>query len=300
MVYCLDLWTQILDEQGGCLDAIYLDFSKAFDSVPHQRLLNKLRTYGINGNILSWCESFLTGRRQRVVINSVASDWSDVLSGVPQGSVLGPLLFLLFINDMPDVVHNVIALFADDAKLFSSIRSDSDMLRLRHDIYNLTEWSDKWQLQFNIGKCKSLHLGHNNKRDDYFMRVGILEKVEVEKDLGVHVDEKLSFKQHIEYEISKANQILGLIRRSFDYLDARSLVSLYTSRVRPLLEYCNVVAYPRFSYQCEMLESVQRRATKMIPQLKSLDYAERLKLLKLPSLYYRRARGDIFLEKNKL
>ena len=108
------------------LDAIYLDFAKAFDSVPHRRLMKKLEAYGITGNLLKWSEAFLTARRQRVMVNGEASEWSEVLSGVPQGSVLGPLYFVLFINYMPDEVHNMIALFADDAKLFSAISSDAD------------------------------------------------------------------------------------------------------------------------------------------------------------------------------
>jgi len=153
-VVTLDLWTYILDQKDGCLDAIYLDFAKAFDSVPHERLLKKLEAYGIAGNLQAWSRAFLTGRRQRVLVNGEPSSWSEVLSGVPQGSVLGPLYFIIFINDMPEAVHNFIALFADDAKLFSSISCFKDQEHLQEDLANLQNWADKWQLRFNAKKCK--------------------------------------------------------------------------------------------------------------------------------------------------
>jgi hypothetical protein len=120
-------------DDGISLDVIFLDFAKVFDSVPHQRLLNKLRAFGISDQIVDWRTNYLSGRKQRVTVNGEESSTGDVLSGVPQGSVLGPLVFVMFINDMPDVVHNHIALFADDAKLFSCIVSRAEHESLLHE-----------------------------------------------------------------------------------------------------------------------------------------------------------------------
>lgn len=292
LLYCLDTWTRWLDE-GMCLDAIYLDFAKAFDSVPHQRLLSKLKGYGFTEKLLKWSAGFLTGRRQKVVVNGQESEWSEVLSSVPQGSVLGPLFFILFINDMPEVVYNLIALFADDAKLFAIVESNDQHERLQDDLINLQEWANKWQLNFNAKKCKVMHLGRSNHLYEYGMGEVTLESITEEKDLGVWVDNKLSFNSHMEKQVNKANRQLGLIRRSFDFLDKDTFNTLYKSLVRTHLEYCNVVAYPQTEKQWKMLEGVQRRATRMVPELREMGYVERMKALGLPSMRYRRARGDL-------
>ena len=293
LLQCLDVWTSLLDK-GSCLDAIYLDFAKAFDSVPHERLLTKLEGYGIGGKIQNWIRDFLFGRRQKVVVNGEMSNWSSVLSGVPQGSVLGPILFVLFVNDMPDVVHSLIGLFADDAKVFREIGSDEDHKMLQDDLNNLQKWAQTWQLKFNATKCKVMHLGHNNPCHSYKMEGNVtLESVDSEKDLGVLVDKELKMDTHTEHQVNKANRILGLIRRSFDSLDAKSLVTLYKSLVRPHLEYCNAITFPQLVKQVKLLEGVQRRATKLVQEVKELGYTDRMKHLRLPSLHYRRTRGDM-------
>ena len=171
--------------------------------------------------------------------------------------------------------------------------SQEDHDTLQSDLTQLQDWSSKWQLRFNATKCKVMHLGKKNPRKDYNMGDVNLEVVDEEKDLGVKVDNELSFDSHIEGQVNKANKLLGLIRRSFDNLEAETFTILYKSLVRPILEYCNVVAHPQFERQRKLLEGVQRRATRMVPQLRGLDYIQRLEKLKLPSLYYRRARGDI-------
>ncbi len=292
LLQCLEIWTEMLDN-GLDLDAVYLDFAKAFDSVPHQRLLAKLSGLGLNKRLLKWSESFLTGRKQRVVVNGSSSSWADVLSGVPQGSVLGPLFFVIFINDMPDVVHNFIALFADDAKVFSSVSSVSDHEQLQQDLVKLQGWADTWQLNFNAKKCKVMHLGRLNPKYSYKMGETELEAITQEKDLGVIIDDELKFDIHIEGQVNKANRQLGLIRRSFDNLEDDTFINLYKSLARTHLEYCNAVSYPIFERQAKLLEGVQRRATKLVTRLEDLSYIDRLKALKLPSLYYRRARGDM-------
>ena len=142
---CIEEWTSILDERNGMLDIIYLDFKKAFDSVPHQRLTEKLRAYGVAGEILAWLIDFLTGRKQRVVIGNEKSNWAPVTSGIPQGSVLGPILFVIYINDLPDAIDNIVQIFADDTKIYSRIRALRDNIILQNDLDKVREWSRRWQ-----------------------------------------------------------------------------------------------------------------------------------------------------------
>ena len=146
---------------GGVVDSIYFDFSKAFDTVPHQRLSVKMKSYGIQGKLLSWVEAFLSGREQRVRVNGELSTSKPVISGIPQGSVLGPLLFVLYINDLPDSVQSNILLFADDTKIFRQVSTAEDAEILQNDIDALNQWSEKWLLKFNIDKCHVLSLGYS-------------------------------------------------------------------------------------------------------------------------------------------
>ena len=292
----IDFWTKILDE-GHALDVIYLDFSKAFDTVPHQRLLRKLINYGIRGNVLGWIQDFLSDRRQRVMVSGSCSNWSPVLSGIPQGSVLGPVLFICYVNDMPGVIENGISMLADDAKLFSSINDDLDSQGLQNDLNKLQAWAQMWQLRFNASKCKVMHLGKKNAERCYNMKDGpinvTLGASTCEKDLGVHVDNKLKFNVQAEVAANKGNKILGIIRRSFTYLDRDIMTQLFKALVRPHLEYGNSVWSPFYKKDITVIENVQRRATKLITELKDVPYQERLWSLNLPSLVYRRLRGDL-------
>jgi len=220
-----------------------------------------------------------------------------VISGIPQGSVLGPILFVIFINDMPEVVHAVIQMFADDTKLYREIRSAQDGDQLQQDLDALEKWSQDWQLKFNADKCKVMHIGEQREPHSYYMTKDDipvkLEITKLEKDLGVYVDPTLTFSAHCEQQVNKANRILGLIRRSYSYIDGESLLRLFTSLVRPYLEYANPVWYPIYKKDSTLLENVQRRATKLIPKLRDLSYEKRLESLKLHSLQYRRVRGDM-------
>lgn len=292
LLSCLEIWTEFLD-RDMCVDTIYLDFAKAFDSVPHERLLCKLKSYGINEKVIDWSRNFLQGRRQKVLVNGESSGWRDVVSGVPQGSVLGPTYFILYVNDMPEVVHNHIRLFADDAKIFCGLARNGGSESLQTDLDNLLEWSRKWQLSFNASKCRVMHMGTKNSKQSYKMGETTLEDATEEKDLGVIVDDQLKFDQHFELIVNKANRTLGLMRRSFVNIDKEMFSMLYKSLVRTNLEYCNAVAFPQSVKQARMLESVQRRATKLVSEVRSLEYCDRLRKLSLPSLCYRRDRGDM-------
>ena len=240
-------------------------------------------------------EAFLSNRHQRVRVEDELSDWIDVTSGIPQGSVLGPILFVIFINDMPEMVETMCKLFADDAKIFRSVdlRDESSNVKLQEDLHNLWNWSEKWQLPFNTCKCKVLHIGSNNPCYQYKMNGRKLEKVEEEKDLGVIVDNELKFHKQSAAAVKKANQKLGMIKKSFASLDENILPSLYTSLVRSHLEYGNTIWGPHFKGDVIAVEKVQRRATKLVRPIKDLPYEERLRHLNLPSLMHRRRRGGM-------
>ena len=281
---------------GGVVDAIYLDFSKAFDTVPHQRLLSKLGSYGVSGNIKQWIQSFLTGRSQTVKVNNEESPAAPVISGIPQGSVLGPLLFVIYINDLPGAVDSNVYLFADDTKLLRKIETEADAKALQRDLDILESWSERWLLKFNADKCHVLTIGrfeHIQHTERYTLYGNELEHVFEEKDLGVYIDSELKFDEHISSKVNKANAMVGLIRRSFSFLDGELFKKLYTSFVRPHLEYAQAIWQPHSVKQKKVIENVQIRATKLVDGFQNLPYEERLKRLDLPTLTYRRERGDM-------
>ena len=281
---------------GDVVDSIYLDYAKAFDTVPHQRLINKIDSYGIKGKVKAWIKEFLSNRTQIVKVNGTESKSVPVISGIPQGSVLGPILFVLYINDLPDKLNSNVYLFADDTKLFYKIKSPEDAYTLQCDLNSLERWTEKWLLKFNTSKCHVLTLGkfenivHTQR---YTIHGDELEHVFEEKDLGVVFESELKFEQHIAQKVKKANQIMGLIRRSFSYLDCKLFKKLYTTFVRPHLEYAQAVWAPYLRKHVIMLEKVQKRATKLVDGLKDLEYTERLRKVNLPTLIYRRARCDM-------
>ena len=296
LLTCIEKWSEYL-EHGESVDVIYTDFAKAFDSVPHQRLLLKIRHLGICGNVLGWIRAFLSNRYQCVRVDDDYSGWKPVRSGIPQGSVLGPILFVIFINDMPKMVKNLCQLFADDAKLFCSVnlRDEEKNKSLQKDINALEAWSHKWQLPFNVEKCKCLHIGNINPCWRYKMSGRYLKDVKEEKDLGVLVDQELKFHRQTAAAVKKASSSLGLVKKTFASLDEKTFPLLFKSLVRPHLEYGNVIWGPFFKVDSQQVEKVQRRATKSVKGLKDLTYDERLRFLKLSSLQHRRRRGDMIM-----
>ena len=207
-------------DQGFGIDVIFLDYSKAFDSVPHHRLISKLEAFGVRGNLSLWLSNFLSNRFQRVVLNGHLSSWAQVVSGVPQGSVLGPLLFILYVNDIPDLIESNVRMFADDTKIYSVIQSFDDHLRLQSDVDRLLQWSHTWLLRFNIAKCKLMWIG-NSAPFTYSMLDSStnlpfeITEVQEEKDLGIWCTEDLKPSLQCRKAAAKAMQVLGLLRRSF-------------------------------------------------------------------------------------
>ena len=291
----VDKLTEIMD-QGGAVDMVYLDFAKAFDTVSHRRLLIKLEGYGVRDEVLRWIEKFLVGRRQRVGVAGSFSEWAPVLSGITQGSVLGPVLFVCYINDLPEAITSIVYMYADDTKIFRQVDKEVDRAALQNDLDSLSKWAEEWRLRFNVTKCKVMHLGSNNEKRKLSMLEGIsrieVQETTLEKDLGIWFNETLKPHDHITQVVKKANQILGLIRRTFTHMDCHLMKMLFTSLVRPHLEYGNVVWHPCYLRDIELIESVQHRATRMIPGMSKLSYEERLRKMDLPTLEYRRKRGD--------
>jgi ribonuclease P/MRP protein subunit RPP40 len=222
-----------------------------------------------------------------------------VFSGVPQGSILGPLLFIIFINDIVECCSSCnIFLYADDSKIFKHILTQYDSVLLQNDLDTIKTWLDRWLVSLNVSKCKAVGYSYHSLSANkyYFTHKG--EQIEIEgvntmKDLGVIFDSCLKFDQHIHEKINKAYGILGLIKRNFKDLSTRAFIHLYKAIVRPHLEYANVVWSPHHIMYIEELEKVQMRATKIIKQLNKCSYENRLRQLDLPTLRYRRIRGDM-------
>ena len=249
------------DEPRTGIDIVYTDFRKAFDSVPHQRLLLKLRNYGIHGRLHRWLGSFLTHRLQRVILNGTYSDWARVISGVPQGTILGPLLFLFYINDLPDHVKSTAKMFADDCKIYTRIANTSDCVTLQDDLNSLSAWSRKWLLGFSKEKCVVMRV---KKALDFIYCIDghALEYVSEQKDLGVTISNDLKPSKHVDSIVKKANQRLGMIRRCFTNRSANVIVPIYTSLIRPILETYSAWN-PWLKKDIDALERVQRRCEKL-------------------------------------
>ena len=254
-------------DRGNNTDVAYLDFAKAFDKVPHARLLVKLKALGVNNQVSSWIEAWLRHRRQRVVVGGEEFDWSAVSSGVPQGSILGPILFIVYINDLDEKMTSTVLKFADDTKISSNSQQE-----LQRDLDTAVEWAKTWQIQFDTNKCKVMHVGHRNERTIYNMGNHRLEEVEEEKDLGVLIHRTLSVSNNCDVAVKKADQMAGHIYRPVTHKSVHTVVPLYKALVRPHLEYCSLVWSPYLKKDILSIEKVQRRVTKMIPSISALTY----------------------------
>jgi len=288
----LEYVTTCLDNNES-VDVLYLDLAKAFDKVPHVRLLQKLRAHGIDGAVFHWIQAWLSRRYQRVCIEGVSSQWILVVSGVPQGSVLGALLFLIFVNDMDTGILNRILKFADDTKLFGTANSRADQAGLQNDLDILSQWAYRWQMSFNVEKCKVMHLGHHNANSDYYMGGKLLQKTKVERDLGVVIADDGKVAGQCEEAYARASRMLGLVKRSLKYRHPKVMISLYKTLVRPHLEYSMVAWSPYYQKDKCLLERVQHRFTRLFPHLRDIPYEARLEKLGLWTLEERRNRGDL-------
>ena len=250
------------------IDLLILDFSKAFDTVPHRRLLLKLNHYGITGKTNKWIEAWLCHRQQRVVLDGAASTDSHVLSGVPQGTVLGPLMFLLYVNDIGDKISSqtTIKLFADDALLYRTINGPSDEIQLQHDLDTMIEWSKTWLMRFNAKKCHLLKISRQRKplQTHYYIDSSKLEEVQHYPYLGVELTSDLTWKTHISNISGRANRILNLLRRHLYGCNQEVKTRAFTTLVRPHLEYSSTVWDPYYKQDIQSLEKIQRKGARFV------------------------------------
>ena len=247
-------------------DVIIMDFSKAFDKVHHDLLMHKLYHYGIQGKVHTWITNFLHGRSQRVLVEGEQSNDVEVSSGVPQGSVLGPSLFLFYINDMPQNVNATVRLFADDTIAYLTINSDRDQTKLQEDLNLLAAWEEKWKMKFHPDKCVVLPISrkHNKSEPNYFLHGQKLAVVKDAKYLGCTLTHDLKWKQHCNQICSKANRTLGFLKRNLKINSLRLKQQAYISLVRPQLEYASPAWDPYNKDIIHQIEMVQRRAARYV------------------------------------
>lgn len=274
------------------VDTIFIDFEKAFDKVPHKRLLSKLSHLNLNGNVFVWLSNFLTNRQQFVYANNSSSSLSPVISGVPQGTVLGPLLFLIYINDLPDDISSSIRLFADDCVIYRPIVDPTDNLALQQDLRKIDEWCNKWLMVLNVHKTSimSFHRRRYYSTYKYFLSGSAISPVSSTEYLGLHITHDLTWSSHINHITSDANRTLGFLRRNINQAPSSIKLLAYETLVRPKLEFaCAVWDLPQANL-CTILESVQNRAARFI--FSDYSYHSSVTHLKskakLPSLKTRR------------
>ena len=231
----------------------------------HEILLYKLHYYGIRGNTLRWIKGFLDNRSQSVVVNGSTSSTIPVSSGVPQGSVLGPLLFLIYINDLPESVQSSkVRLFADDTAIYLALSVASHSSVLQQDLNRLQQWETKWDMKFNPSKCQVIHITKRKTviPTKYTLHNTILESVTSAKYLGITISNDLTWNTHINNITKKANQTLGFLRRNIKVHSEKLKATAYKTLVRPQLEYSSTVWSPHTATLIEQLEAIQRRAAR--------------------------------------
>ena len=251
-------------------DVAILDFSKAFDTVPHKNLLHKLSLYGITGPLHAWLSNFLTQRSMRVVIEGACSESSTVDSGVPQGTVLGPILFLCHINDLPSSVSSQVRLFADDCLLYREINTFKDHLTLQQDLKQLKVWADTWGMHFNASKCYILSI-KEKLNFHYTLNSTILKHVTNNPYLGILFSQDLKWGDHIAKICKKANSTVGFLMRNLRNCPSGCKRNAYLSLVRSVLECGATLWDPYLQKDISKLEQVQRKAARFV----SGDYKSR-------------------------
>lgn len=280
---------------GGNVDIVYLDFAKAFDRVDHGILTHKLKALGITGKLGAWLHNFLTERTQVVAVDGHKSEKTAVISGVPQGSVLGPLLFLVLMNDISQTVDkSFLSSFADDTTLSHRINSEADIRELQSNINKITEWAEVNNMQFNEDKFEMLRCGPDSHlKTSTALHTGggkIISQSPMVKCLGIHLSEDATYKHHIHKISNKAKQMAGWALRTFRSRDQELMLTLWKALIQPILDYCSQLWSPLKKGEIQEIESVPRYFTRQIAGMQDLNYWERLEKLGLYSQQRRRER----------
>ena len=296
LLSCLSDWTLAKAKKEPCY-VIYLDFKKAFDSVDHSKLLHKLSSYGIEGQVKGWIGSYLGNRQQRVSVEDKLSAPAPVTSGILQGSCIGPVLFVLYINDLLDLLSQngvCVAAFADDIKLYSN-----DPKKLEAAMGVVEAWSQKWQLFLSAEKCQSISLGAGPQHQFTLLGHPLPQENQI-KDLGIIIDPSLNFSIHIEKVAKKAKSASWVVLKCFNSGRVQALTRAYVTYIRPKVEYATQVWSPQSKADTKLIEGVQKHFTRMVwakcfPQQVRPSYHDRLKFLNLETLESRRLKLDLSL-----
>ena len=295
----LEHFEAIIDalEHKSIIDIIMLDYSKAFDKISISILLQKLKKLGIGGKLGIWLGNFLIGRKQRVSVNRTLSEPSEIVSGVPQGTILAPVLFLIYISDIGDkLTHSTLTSYADDSKTSKIINNHNDTQLLQCDLHKLFTWTAENLMSFNVDKFEVLRIGKNEEIEqiNYTTPDGITLPVKsVVKDLGVIFNTKGDFSDHLDIKTAKARSIAGLILRTFITRHPEPMMMLFKALVIPIIEYGSIIWSPHKKCDINSIEAIQRSFTSKLDGMEDKNYHERLKCLKVYSLERRRDRYDI-------
>ena len=265
LISVLDDWFTSLDKRIRT-DVVLLDFSKAFDTVPHNRLLHNLSYYGVDEKTHRWIKNLQINRSQCVQVSGERSEWVKVSSGIPQGTVLGPLLFLFYINDITCQINSKIKLFADDAVMYSEITTQSDIWSFLTDINRLSTWSSTWQMNFNLTKCNIMTITSSTVDQPacYYIKKHKLENISSHKYLGIIIQDDLQWDSHVGEVKAKATKILGLLRRNLSHCCSNVKEQANNSLVRPRVEYATPAWAPYEKQHIASIEGVQRSALRFV------------------------------------
>ena len=258
-------WAKAIDE-GKQTDMFIMDFEKAFDTPPHELITAKLRSFGASVQVMNWVHDFLVGRSQSVVVNGAKSSAKNVGSGVPQGSVMGPILFSLYINDLANNTKSTVRLFADDCVCYRTVKSDKDRHELQQDIDNIAEWARTWSMRFQPTKCNTMAITNKKKpiSNNYTLEGVKMDPVDQIKYLGVTISKDMNWTKHITNTCNKANSVLGLLKRNLNNCDQKVKQRAYEGLVRPTLEYASTVWDPHTIKLKDQIEKVQKSAGRFI------------------------------------
>ena len=296
LIEFLNRTTQWMDK-GRSFDIVYFDFAKAFDKVCHERLMMKLDQMGVSGEAKRWLKNWLSGRKQRVRVEGEMSDWEEVISSVVQGSVLGGTLFTIFANDIAKIFQEIATLiarlFADDTKVAQIVETEEDAEKLQAIIDELAKWGDEWAMDFNVQKCKVMHIGSKNPQRKYVMKGEALTEIREERDLGVWMEANHKPTKQCLTAAKSAHFALGQIQRSFHFRKKEQMVPIYTTFVRSRMEFANSAWSPWQEGDIRLMEKVQERFIRMLSDVKGENYEERCVDAGLTTLRERRRRGDL-------
>ena len=256
--------------------------------------MGKVNAHGIHDDAARWIRNWLAGRRHLVCINKSYSNWTPVISGVPQGSVLGPQLFNIYINNLDTNIVRRISKFVDDTKLCHSDRNPDDITELQEYINKLIEWVNQGQMNYNVDKRTVMHIGHNNMQGNYNMSNQQLPTTDQQRDLRIIITKDLKRQKQTEKSCKMANRVLGLIARNFRYRNKELILQLYKFIVRPHHEHAVQFWSPNLKRNINKIEKMQRRATKMIPEIRNHSYHQVIRVLNnLISLVQKRLQGEL-------